>query len=148
MTNASFTDDIQFLGDLARLRLSAADYLVHGRLWRPPSVTTVSPASGMPTVTVCDWGDAFSAGTPHCCNMSAVLASAWLSPTGEIALVMANHHTLTVSVTIDVALPAVQLTAHGLGPEASKEQRVLVTDGVAQVQRTLLGRSAAVLVLG
>ena len=147
MTNASFTEDIRFLGDMARLRLSAADYLVHGRLWKPPTVTAVAPASGMPTVTVCDWGDAFSAGTPKCCNMSAVLVSAWLSPASKVALVMVNHHVATVSVTIDVGLPPVQLNARELGPGGSKQRPVSVADGLAQVQQTLRGRSAAVLML-
>eukprot|EP01052_Picozoa_sp_SAG31_P034315 SAG31_NODE_3995_length_3679_cov_2.119832_1_plen_158_part_00 len=148
MTNASYAEDIGLLGDMARLRLSAADYLVHGRLWSPPIVTTMAPASGMPTVTVCDWGDASSAGTPMCCNMSAVLVNAWLSPAAKVALVMVNHQVATVSVTIDVAMPTVQVTARELALGGSKQKSVSVTNGVAQVQRTLRGRSAAVLVLG
>ena len=150
MHNASFAEDMRLFGDMARLRLSAADYLVHGRLWRPPTVAAVAPAA-MPAVSVCDWGDAFSSGTPSCCNMSAVLVSAWLSPAGKVALAMVNHHLNEVAVSIRVTLPTTQepglrLAARELGPSGSR-QRVLMRDGTAQLQRTLPGRSAAVVEL-
>ena len=145
MANASFTDDIGFFGEMARMRLSAADYLVHGRLWKPPIVTVAAPLLEMPTVSVCDWGDAFSTATPTCCNMSAVLVSAWLSPAGKVALVMVNHQIPTVSVAIEAVLPPMQIKSRELGSGADKP--LVSIDGVARVQQTLRGRSAAVLLL-
>ena len=152
MHNASFAEDMRLFGDMARLRLSAADYLVHGRLWRPPTVAATAPAA-MPNVSVCDWGDAFSSGTPSCCNMTSVLVSAWLSPAGKVALAMVNHQIETVAVTIDVTLPTTQepglrrLTARELGPGGSRQRVLTRADGTAQLRRTLPGRSAAVVEL-
>ena len=60
---------------------------------------------------------------------------------------MVNHQSPTVSVAIEVALPPMQMTARELAAGGGKQQPVVVTDGVAQVQRTLRGRSAAVLLL-
>ena len=75
MRNASFSDDIGFLGSLARLRLKAEKYLVHGSAYRSVTVTAsraaagstdTAPATALPLVPICDFGDAMSTGTPKC----------------------------------------------------------------------------------
>ena len=69
-----------------------------------------------------------------------------------MALAMVNHQVSAVTVSIHVTLPTtpeqglLRLTARELGPGGGR-QGVLMRGGTAQLQRTLPGRSAAVVEL-
>ena len=171
MTNASFAPDIAFAGTLARTRMAAAKYLVHGSAYRPVAIAAAPPTvAPIPTVSVCDWGDAFSEGTPVCCNVSTVLATAWVTTAGEVALAVANHGTEAATVALSLQLPTDYVSrgaddADRVGElwarpmvreEGEGDDTVPVAiDGgsdwsrlmVARVVKTLPGRSATVLEL-
>ena len=166
MTNSSFAPDISFFGTLARLRLKAGKYLIHGSAYRSVMVTAHQASNagvavsntGMPVTPICDWGDAFSNGTPRCCNTSNVLATAWTAATtGEIAIAVANHGTTEVAVVLSLQLPTdymararhpYLLVATPMRDEQGWEDStnaVAVEDGhVARLVKSLPGRSANV----
>ena len=168
MTNATFAADIRFAGTLARLRMAAAKYLIFGSAYRPATVVAAPPTASIGTVSICDWGDAFSKGTPKCCNTSAVLATAWITTNGEIALAVANHGTTAATVELALQLQVDYMALHRDASEHTRvgklwarpmarrqgEPDVAVTlddDGrsrvMARIVKMLPGRTAAVLEL-
>ena len=79
---------LRFVQDAIALRKSAAQYLVHGRVMRPPVVL----GSPLPTVT---WFT--SAVVPHTynayppCSVPVVVANSYKAQDGSFALILANH---------------------------------------------------------
>ena len=151
MTQARFAPDIAFFGTLARLRMASAKYLVHGSAYRPVTLKAATPSMVVPAAPICDWGDAFSTGTPRCCNTSVVLANAWQATDGGVGVALSNWGTFAVTVEASVQLPvdyASALVARSMGIAQDMEVLVTVGDnGVAKLVRTLEGRSATVLEL-
>jgi hypothetical protein len=152
-TNASFAPDIAFFGTLARLRMASTKYLVHGSAYRPVQISPHGATTTIPAIQICDWGDAFSAGTPKCCNHNVVMASAWATTTGEIAIAVVNHGTETITVELALQLPVEHASARlvarpmvvGDDDEAVAPCGVTVGQGrVARMVKTLPGRSANV----
>ena len=112
MNNASHAADIGFFRTLSQLRMVAVQYLVHGRLWRPPVLRGVPGL--VATTLVCDLGTIGSCSAAHCpeptpsqcCNVSNVLVNAWVNQNASaLALVMANHGLLPITVAVDFVLP-------------------------------------------
>ena len=77
--------------DIVRIRVDANDYLVFGRLLRPPQLT-----SALPTVSVC--GNKPLDHFP-CCPVETMLGSVWQAPNGSVALIVANHGTEPATYT-------------------------------------------------
>ena len=81
-------EHLQFVKDAIALRKSAGEYLVHGRVMRPPTV--LGPP--LPTVT---WYT--SAVVPHTynayppCAVPVVVANSFKADNGSFALILANH---------------------------------------------------------
>ena len=81
-------EHLQFVKDAVALRKSAVEYLVHGRVMRPP--TMLGPP--LPTVT---WYT--SAVVPHTynayppCAVPVVVANSFKADNGSFALILANH---------------------------------------------------------
>ena len=92
---------LRFVKDAIALRKSAADFLVHGRVMRPPTV--LGPP--LPTVT---WFT--SAVVPHTynayppCAVPVVAANTFKADNGSFALILANHGVNEVSYTARVQL--------------------------------------------
>jgi hypothetical protein len=113
MNNATFAKDMAYIAQLAQLRLNASEYLVHGRLWRPPTLV-LSQANGSATavekLSLCDWRAVVSTDGPplwKCCNVTTVVGTAWLSQNGSLALVLANHglHAVRVAANLGASPP-------------------------------------------
>lgn len=68
MSNATFAEDMAFIAQLAQLRLNASDYLVHGRLWRPPTLRLSQvDGSAVEKLSLCDWEAVVTTdGPPRC----------------------------------------------------------------------------------
>jgi hypothetical protein len=119
MNNVSHAPDMDFFRTLCQLRMAAAKFLVHGRLWRPPVVRALMPPGApIPTTMACDFGTFGSTAAINpalCCNVSNALVHAWTSQNAtELAAVAANHGMLTLMVEVDVALPSALLSVKGL----------------------------------
>ena len=149
MNNATFAEDMAYVAQLAQLRLNASEYLVHGRLWRPPTLG-LSPANGTATVkklSLCDWRAVVSnTGPPlwKCCHVTMVVGAAWLSQNGSLALVLANHGLHAVRVAANLGASPPQGGAY-LRDVSLSTGALLFGDG--RVETTLQGRSAMVIVV-
>ena len=82
--------------DLASARVSAAAYLVHGRLWRPPRWLV-----SRPTMRLHDY---LASDPAQYCPTPLLLAEVWRADDGSFALVAANHglNELLLSVRVDL----------------------------------------------
>ena len=73
--------------DIVKIRVEAKDYLVFGRLLRPPQ-----PTGPLTTISMC--GNKPLNHFP-CCPVETVVANVYQAPNGSIALIVANHATET-----------------------------------------------------
>lgn len=92
---------LRFVQDAIALRESAAEYLVHGRVMRPPTI--LGPP--LPTIT---WYT--SAVVPHTynayppCTVPVVVANSYRAQNGSFALILANHGTADIEYRAEVQL--------------------------------------------
>jgi hypothetical protein len=150
MNNATFTEDMAYIAQLAQLRLNASEYLVHGRLWRPPALVLSQGDGAEPAVeklSLCDWAAVVSTDGPprwKCCNVSMVVGHAWLSQNGSLALVLANHglHAVRVAANLGASPPHGSTYLRDISLSTGSR---LFGDG--RVETTLQGRSARVTVV-
>ena len=114
-----------------RARDRIRDYLVLGRMLRPVAPAP-APAPAVPTRSVC-----VSGFEGRCCDVSAVLASAWEAPDGSVAVAIVNFDTVAhafaarvaetgASVKLDAAARSVQLVDAGRRPPPAHQQPVVV----------------------
>lgn len=89
--------------DIVKIRVEAQDYLVFGRLLRPPQ-----PTSALKTVPMC--GNKPLNHFP-CCPVEVVVANVYRAPNGSVALIVANHGTETVEYTANADLGS---TSHSI----------------------------------
>ena len=82
--------------DIVQVRAEARDYLVFGKLLRPPQ-----PTVPLQTVPMC--GNK-PLDTFPCCPVEAVVANVYQAPNGSIALVVANHGTRKVKYAANADL--------------------------------------------
>lgn len=105
--NETHSDDVAYFGKLARLRVQASDFLVHGRLWRPPTIEGVPPTATLSQVSVCDFaslGDA-PITAAMCCTIPTVQGAAWLGTNNSLGLVLTNHGVSAQHIAVSVSLP-------------------------------------------
>ena len=93
-------EDVGFVRLLASTRVSAAQFLVHGRLWRSPRWRAPPP-----TMELHDYGY-IEHNASQFCLTPLVLAEVWRADNGSFALVAVNHDSvraLPINVLVDVA---------------------------------------------
>lgn len=92
--------DAGFLRSLSSAKVSAAQYLTHGRLWRSPRWLGPPP----PTMKLHDYGYE-TKNASQFCETPLLLAECWRADDGSFAVVAVNHGTeaFTLNVTVDLA---------------------------------------------
>ena len=83
--------NLKFIQALGTLRANSSRFLVHGRMIRPPIFGT-----SIPSMPVCHPMEG-------CCNVSQVLASAWLATNGDLGLLVINWGDTALNVDIRTA---------------------------------------------
>ena len=106
----------RFLAAAASSRVKHAELLVHGRLWRPPTVQLRSSRTGQAVPGRCVADHGFDKKGPYsppllCCNVSAVVSAAWLTSDGEaLGLIAVNHQAAAEAAGSPVVTLVAQLT--------------------------------------
>jgi hypothetical protein len=149
MNNASFAEDMAYIAQLAQLRLNASEYLVHGRLWRPPTlVLSQDNGTAVEKLSLCDWRAVVSTDGPplwKCCNVTMVVGHAWLSQNRSLALVLANHGLQAVRVAANLGASPPRGSTYLRNVRLPPTGARLFGDG--RVEAMLQGRSAEVIVV-
>lgn len=116
LNQSQHTSTRRFLAAAATTRVRHANFLVHGRLWRPP-VVSLKALSGANALSTCVQDHGFDKKGPKsppltCCDVPAVVHAAWITPDGEtLGLIAANHlppelgANASVRVTATVTVP-------------------------------------------
>ena len=81
---------LAFTRQLAQLKVNYSDFLVFGRLMRPPVLTALG-GGALPEARWCQ-----SSGT--CCSTSLVVGQVWMAGDGSLGLALANPSNATVHV--------------------------------------------------
>eukprot|EP01048_Picozoa_sp_COSAG05_P010559 COSAG05_NODE_937_length_6525_cov_6.136632_5_plen_206_part_00 len=100
-SNVSHADDAHYVATLSSRRLQLADYLLYGRLMRPPVLVN----SSVPSRQLCSyWG-----ASPTCCPVEQPALQLWRSKNGTtLALLAVNSELTPISFSA-------QLDVSGLG---------------------------------
>ena len=91
--------DMAFLRSLVQLKLSHAEYLVYGRLMRPPRISNLAR---LPETALCNGNGKYRV----CCNYSAVVGQVWMAADRTVGLILANTFNGTAAVEIMVSVDA------------------------------------------
>ena len=122
--------------------MQASDFLVHGRLWRPPTIEAAPPTATLSEVSVCDFASLGDAPiTPAmCCPTQHVQGAAWLGGS-TLGVALTNHGVEAQHATVRVSLP------QNYSAPGALRARAVGAAGVvcASVQRSGDGREARML---
>lgn len=99
LTNPQLHDEAQYLGRLIRAKYAARDWLNYGTMMRPP----VIDASSIPSTEVRQ-REARRSDNIFTYHVPAVMASAWRSPDGKVAIAATNHTKTAVRTTLTLPL--------------------------------------------
>lgn len=90
--------DIAFIRLMASTKVSAAKYLTHGRLWRPPRWNVLPPVMKLHDYSYVTHNDS------QFCLTSMLLGELWRADDGTFALVVANHALMSLQLNVTVNL--------------------------------------------
>ena len=140
-------DEVAYLQLLAACRAASAPYFVHGRLAKTPAVSSATFS----------WSGANDTIPPRNAGpFPALFAAAWVTPaTGPVASARIFFSTTTQSdqpanvtlQTTDYFGTATDVTVYEIDRDGAKTQIGASTDGVVRVDRSVPGRSVAMLEL-
>ena len=127
---------LAYMQNLIALRMAALDFLVHGRVMRPPqnvSIIALEPG-GFTTAHWCQETLSHDQENEPCCELDIVLTNVYMALNGSFALVLVNHGEHKVAyrasvrldhaegsaseVAVDVVMPAMRAQVLLLVPHA------------------------------
>lgn len=111
------TVDCDYMRTLVRLRLAHPEYMVHGRLMRPPVIL-----SAVPSILVCNASckpasyDPAELSCGACgktpCATPAVVAQSWMAKNGSMVVALANFGVVAVNYTARVDVTNYSIHPH------------------------------------
>ena len=94
---------LSLLVKAAHTRVAFKDFLVHGRLWRPPTVTIDSTLQSC----VADHSHRRGEFNVSCCAIESIITSAWIAADGGSLAVLLVNHMVQANASSSIGLDAI-----------------------------------------